>query len=509
MYKKWSLLFLSLLWSCQPSGMGSISASAFVDLEREYAGFSTQALTANYLGRKIRHWIAQENGEGMRREMEFARLKHPGLLTAIMADDALCNAAIDFAEITAYSHNSPNFESYIQEFSCNIPPIVGEFHVNTYTTNVQTLPDVAMDAQGNFVVAWFGAGPGDGQGIFARRYNADGEAQGSEFLVNTTTANAQNHPTIAMAPDGDFVIAWASARSASSGYVNIAAQRFDANANKIGGEIAVNTELLNYSAEKVLPDIALSDDGQFVVVWSVSNPQRWYVRQFDANGQPLATEFISPAQIGESERQYNPQIALGADGQFTVAWNSLSTIGPAANGYFQRYSSNGMAQGGIRQFQTQFTGYIYPALAAIPGGNDFLLAWQRLDGNSYGAFAQRFDASGDGITGVLQANIYVTNVQHNADLAVDVGGNFIVTWQGVGVGDSSGIYGRRFNSAAEAQDSEFRVNTYTASTQQYPAVAKAQNNHGQFVVVWESNGNPGEHSSGIYAQRYSSQGAAR
>ena len=48
----------------------------------------------------------------------------------------------------------------------------GEFHVNTFTANFQRVPTVAMDADGDFVVAWTSynqTGDNDG-GIYAQRY---------------------------------------------------------------------------------------------------------------------------------------------------------------------------------------------------------------------------------------------------------------------------------------------------------------------------------------------------
>ena len=54
---------------------------------------------------------------------------------------------------------------------------------------------VASDALGNFVVVWRSADQdGSGHGIYARRYNSAGAAQGGEFRVNTTTAGDQVHP---------------------------------------------------------------------------------------------------------------------------------------------------------------------------------------------------------------------------------------------------------------------------------------------------------------------------
>ena len=60
---------------------------------------------------------------------------------------------------------------------------------------------------------------------------------------------------------------------------------------------------------------------------------------------------------------------------------------------------------------------------------------------------------------------------------------------------------------AQAAGSEFLVNTYTISTQRLPAVAAGGN--GDFVVVWESDGQDGNPlHPGVFGQRFASAGVA-
>lgn len=85
-------------------------------------------------------------------------------------------------------------------------PIGTEFRVNTTVTNTQTFSSVATDADGDFVVAWHSNQDGVSFDVYAQRYSAAGVPQGSEFRVNTTTANTQAYPSVGMDADGDFVI---------------------------------------------------------------------------------------------------------------------------------------------------------------------------------------------------------------------------------------------------------------------------------------------------------------
>ena len=43
---------------------------------------------------------------------------------------------------------------------------------------------------------------------YARLFSADGQALGSEFVVNAFTAQNQGNPAVAMGATGNFVVAW-------------------------------------------------------------------------------------------------------------------------------------------------------------------------------------------------------------------------------------------------------------------------------------------------------------
>ncbi len=90
-------------------------------------------------------------------------------------------------------------------------PVGVEFQVNTYTTNGQYSPAVAADAEGDFVVVWRSyVQDGSSFGVFGQRYTSAGVALGGEFQVNTYTTNFQSSPAVAADAEGDFVVVWQS-----------------------------------------------------------------------------------------------------------------------------------------------------------------------------------------------------------------------------------------------------------------------------------------------------------
>jgi hypothetical protein len=84
-------------------------------------------------------------------------------------------------------------------------------------------------------------------------------------------------------------------------------------------------------------------------------------------------------------------------------------------------------------------------------------------------------------------------------VAADEHGNFVVVWESYGQdGDFGGIFGQRLDMLG-LQGSEFRVNSYTTSFQNAPAIAQSPD--GDFVVAWHSYDQDGT-GYGVFGQRY-------
>ena len=74
----------------------------------------------------------------------------------------------------------------------------------------QNFSTVDMESDGGFVVAWNSANQdGSGNGVFARRFDAAGASVAGEFRVNTYVTDAQQLPAVAM-NSGSFVVVWES-----------------------------------------------------------------------------------------------------------------------------------------------------------------------------------------------------------------------------------------------------------------------------------------------------------
>ncbi|MEM6705865.1 MAG: hypothetical protein AAF690_24330 [Acidobacteriota bacterium] len=173
---------------------------------------------------------------------------------------------------------------------------------------------VSTDADGNFVVAWQGPRLSGGSEVYARRYRADGAAQGPTFRVATQQPSQKWFPGISLAPDGRFAIIFSRTDE------TIAVRRYGANGQPIGAEFQVNQG----PASTTAASIAMADDGSFTAAWtaainsvttgSFSVMQRVY----DENGSPVeAEQVVAP-------RGQTPDLAVDGAGDVLAAFHGTA-----------------------------------------------------------------------------------------------------------------------------------------------------------------------------------------
>jgi hypothetical protein len=413
----------------------------------------------------------------------------------------------------------------------DVAPVGGEFQVNTYTTSNQSSPQVSADGSGRFVVVWqsgsyFESGAdGSSEGVSARRYDASGVPQGAEFVANSFTFESQTAPAVAVAPSGDFVVAWSGGNydfEQDGSESGVFLQDFTAAGTPRGGEQLANTVT---AGAQTTPAVATLPAGDFVVVWT-SYPSYYshaggdgdgagvFGQRYDSAGAQVGGEFqVNTYTTGQQGRA---RVAGDGLGGFVVVWNSGSAYGGSQDGsgsgiFGRHFDASGAPSGGEFQVNTYTTGdQSLPAIAADPRGG-FVVTWQSAADYSTppDVFGQRFDVSAARVGGEFEVNSYTTGSQGAPAVAVDGGGNFLVVWQsfsdpGREDGDDVGVFGQHFASTGEPLGNEFQVNTYTTGEQFSPSVAASPD--GSFVVVWQS-GYAGsgpvqdEEQGGIFGQR--------
>jgi hypothetical protein len=384
-------------------------------------------------------------------------------------------------------------------------PAGGEFRVNTYTTNGQVLAGLAMEPDGDFVVAWTSRDQdGDGDGVFGQRFAASGTARGAEFRVNTYTTGWQRGGSVAVGKGGDFVVVWASPQDGSD--TGILGQRFDAAGNAIGLAFQINTFT---TSGQFGPVVGRASDGSFVVGWS-----SWYVdghesgiaaRRLDASGNPVGSEMLVNTYTPGT--QLLADVAVDPNGNFVVVWERWAGYMPYDGVFAQRYDAEGNRLGSEFVVNSYTTGgQTFGSASMLPDGG-FVATWTSYDSHLTGVFARRFDASGNAVGNDFAVNTYTTGYQVSGQVAHDALGNFIVTWTsraGAGSPPFHSTFARRFSASGAPRGPEFRVNAYTTDLQRAPSVAA--DSVGNFVVAWNSRQDGSDY--GVFAQRFGGLGPA-
>jgi hypothetical protein len=332
-------------------------------------------------------------------------------------------------------------------------PQGGEFQVSTTNFGYQYATGVAADAGGNYIVVWFATGvDGSGRGIVGRVLSPTGVPLTGDFRVNAFGAGRQTVPSVAAQPGGGFVVVWESYAQDGSSY-GIIGRRFDSRGNPLTGDFLVNAFTPGaQNAPKITSDAA----GNFVVVWH-SNGQDGsatgvFGRRFNAAAAPVSGDF--QVNVYTSNHQQYPVVSAIADGRFTVAWESGNNVGgPTQDGnnygsYARRYDAAGNPLSGDLQTNVYTVDHQRTPTVTTFGNGSFLAAWNSQDQltpfPNRDIFARQFNAAGSPGPEFL-VNQFTTADQFQAHADADEVGNIVVAWDSINQdGSLNGVYARRY-----------------------------------------------------------------
>ena len=361
---------------------------------------------------------------------------------------------------SSYEQDGSGASVHGQRYDSEGAAVGTEFQVNSHTLGNQHGPAISMAADGSFVIVWMSYGQdGDRVGVFGKRYDGAGAAVGSEFQVNTYTTGYQEEPAVAVSHDGSFVVVWSShghPRPKQDGdQSGVFGQRYDSAGAAVGSEFPVNS-YTTYS--QFGPSVSVAADGSFVVAWvsggwdyKVDNPASpdgnlagVYGQRFDSSGGKAGSEFrINSYTIGS---QRNPTVSVAPDGGFTVAWESAGQDGSDSGVFRKRYDNRGAVFGGEFRVNSYTSGRQRNPAVSISADGGFLVVWESngQDGSDDGVFGQRYDGAGVPVGDEFQINSHTTHFQSSASVAADDDGNFVVVWRSAAHqdGDAIGVFGQ-------------------------------------------------------------------
>ena len=307
-------------------------------------------------------------------------------------------------------------------------------------------PVVALAADGGWVIAWT-APRGAGTAVHVRRFDPFGRPAGPAFAASGDAAAAAG-AKLAVAPGGEFAVAWTQAADQES-VADVHARRFAADGTPSGAAFRVNGET---QRRQELGGIALATDGSLAVAYDSvrggSLQGDVLFALFAADGTPRTVDRQVNGEAAAAADQWESTLAALADGRYLVAFRSMGQDGAGGAVVGRFVSAAGEPEGGDLVLNGRGAGHqAEPAVAGLADGG-FVALWSDR--------CNDFDPSAD-----------CDQPASHRD------------------GHFAGVYGRFFAADGRPHGDDFRVNRAVTGHQFAPAIAAGAG--GQLAAGWTTN----------------------
>lgn len=359
-------------------------------------------------------------------------------------------------------------------------------HVHNSLRGGHDKPKVIALKNGNTLAAWQDDRDGNGiHQIYARVFDADGNAVTGEIVVNSVASGEQRKPAIAADDQGNFVVVWEDDQD-NNGYYQILARGFYANGSERFADMTVNSV---GSGQQLSPAVAMDYNGRFVVAWEDDKDGNGYyqilARGFNANGsQRFADRTVNSVAAGQ---QFNPVMAMDSSGDFVVVWEDDQNNDGDFTLLGRGFNDNGSQRFADMAINSNASGHQQSAAIGMDDYGRFTVAWQDdKDGNGYyQIMARAFNANGSVPINDFTVNSKADGQQLAPGIGVSGNGNFVVSFEDDN--DDNGyfqIYAKAYSASGSVHTSDFTVNSDASGQQRYPVVGF---NGSRYVIAWQDD----------------------
>ncbi|WP_395612319.1 calcium-binding protein [Allosphingosinicella sp.] len=380
--------------------------------------------------------------------------------------------------------------------------------VSTTVLGSQFAPAVTALSGGGYVIVWqdFNAGA-----IYAQRYNASGQAVGTELHVDSTQGGSPLWVSVAATANDGFVIAF---QAGGFSQAEIYARRYDSVNNPVGGLFQVNTTSPN---EQFNPHVTALDNGGLLFTWDTQALdvfQEVRGRIYGADGLPVGNDFAI-APMSASVKNGLSAIAPLSGGGFVVTWQQAAGGGDNYEIVGQRYSAGGATVGAQFQVNTQTTNNQYGNDVARLSDGGFVVSWIDPGTNNVGGrvVARRYDASGIAIGGEIVIDTKASGAYGRTVVTALANGGYVVAWPD-GENDTNvahNVSARAFSSNDQPLDVAFDISFDSPFGANFFSDGAVTLANGNVVFTWDgpSVTPPGGQGTGedVYMRVYSFSGS--
>lgn len=209
---------------------------------------------------------------------------------------------------------------YAQRFNSFGQAIDSNFKVNNRAEKVYgySIPDVSVSPSGNFVVAWADKREYSSK-IYAQYYTSDGQPVFDNFKISDEKTWRQYEPAVALNDNDQMTVVWYDYYHNNT---DIFAQSFKNLGVRNGSTFQINNDI--GSAAQYEPKMAMADNGNFMIAWEDKRQgsNQIYTQFYQNNGQVAGTNL----RINETSYGYDSDISMNSQGEGLVVWDYYNRI---------------------------------------------------------------------------------------------------------------------------------------------------------------------------------------
>jgi hypothetical protein len=279
-------------------------------------------------------------------------------------------------------------------------------------------------------------------------------------------------PKAAMNRHGELVAVWVDSPFSAS--PRIFARCFAANGRPESGEV-----LIDGGNEPAVPDVAMADDGTYLVVCEEQAPPRVLARRFSCDGQPLSDELV--ISVGDIRfRPTIPLVAVNGHGNFYVAWSGWTLTGLDVFG--RLYAADATPLSDPARLNEELQGEQRVQDVAATAEDGFQVVWvsQTTAPASLRLRIVGLALAPDGKRRGGETGLSPTQPKSLAQVQLArLDGSMLVAWtEWIGDGRVGGIFGRRIGAGGRPLGHRFRL------ANQVTLGSVAAGADGDFLLVW-------------------------
>jgi hypothetical protein len=293
-------------------------------------------------------------------------------------------------------------------------------------------PDIAVNSQGDAVVAWLTVYGEDEGYVYATRYTAATGAWSSPVTLSTSVPGPwSDDPSVAIDREGNAFVVWAEGPATSAPPTVIKAARYSAAAS--GWEPARDLTPPNGTAVRVIgQEIAIDATGNAIVVWSLIEHLTGLIQV--ARYSAIAGTWTGASTVSTSQIGADPQIAVDGDGNVFIVWVNEYDLDDRFEYRVQavHYFASTQTLVGPRTLAIGETFARKTLQVAISESGNAITVWTEHSGRIQAVpYTRAVDNWGDVITLGTDAPFGFVGV--SAQVAMDSIGNAMVVWQSQGI----------------------------------------------------------------------------